>query len=80
MFETLLNDAGPLLQNKAFLTIDDVAQLLNCEKKVVYNWTKRADPARRPPKFAVGKSFRFPKTELLRWLAKEWKKEAHLDG
>ena len=72
MFDELLKDVERLLQDKALLTIDDVSQLLDCDRRVVYNWTKRQDPSRRPPKFPVGKSFRFPKTQFLRWLMNEW--------
>ena len=75
MFDTLIKDAETVLKDKAFLTVDDVALLLSCEWNVVYNWTKRPNPARRPPKFTVGKSFRFPKTEFLKWLAAEGTKE-----
>lgn len=75
MFDSLLKDVDSLFKDKAFLTLDDVAQLLSCEKKVIYNWTKRPDPKRRPPRLSVGKSFRFPKTDFLKWLVNEWSEE-----
>ena len=71
MFESLMQEVEQLFPSNAFLTIEQVTKLLNCSEKVVYNWNKRPDPTRRPPKLAVGKSIRFPKTEFVRWLANE---------
>ncbi len=69
--ETLIQDFAVLFGNKALLSIDDVAQGVGCTPKVVYNWTRRNDPARRPPRVVIGRTVRFPKTEFVRWLIKE---------
>ena len=71
MIETLLQDTESLLKDKAFLTVDEVADLLSCDKKVVHNWTRRKDSKRRPPRLALGKTIRFPKTAFVQWLLKE---------
>jgi hypothetical protein len=71
MFDSLLKDVEVLTKDKAFLTVEDIATILNCEPKVIYNWTKRPNPKKRPPKLCIGKSLRFPKTEFVRWLANE---------
>jgi predicted DNA-binding transcriptional regulator AlpA len=54
--------------NKIFLTLEEVAALVECTPRTVYNWTKRADASKRPPRISIGKSLRFPKNEFLRWL------------
>lgn len=71
MFESLLQEVNEQYQNKAFLTMEEVAQFLNCGEQVIYNWSKRPDPKRRPPRLMVGKSIRFPKRDFVRWLADE---------
>lgn len=71
MFETLLEGAEQAFPKKTLLTIDEIAQFLDCEPDVVYNWTRRSDPARRPPKIIVGKEVRFPKKDFFRWLAND---------
>jgi len=53
---------------KSFLTVEEIAQLIECSPKTVYNWTKRPDPSRRPPRITLGKSLRFPKHAFLDWL------------
>lgn len=71
MYESLLQDADQLYAKKAFLTLEEVATLLNCDEQVIYNWSKRLDHKRRPPRLMVGKSIRFPKKDFIRWLADE---------
>ena len=61
------------MPDREFLTIEEVAEVLRCSIRVVYNWTRRSDPKRRPPKLQVGKEVRFPRADLVRWLAKETK-------
>lgn len=76
MTECLLEEIDTLFKDQAFLTMEDVSKLLSCDEQVIYNWTKRMDPKRRPPRIIVGKSIRFPKREFIRWLAKEQGKSA----
>jgi predicted DNA-binding transcriptional regulator AlpA len=71
MMDTLAQDVEEMYKGRAFLTPEEVSQLLSCDEKVVYNWIKRADPKRRPPRIVVGKSLRFPKREFIRWLGTE---------
>lgn len=71
MIETILQDLNEVFQGKAFLTVQDVMQLLDCSEDVVYNWTKRSNPKLRPPRVIAGKAIRFPKREFARWLAEE---------
>jgi excisionase family DNA binding protein len=67
----MLDDVDELFKGKPFLSLSEVAQLLSCAEEVVYNWTRRPDLKKRPPKITVGKEVRFPKREFLRWLAQE---------
>lgn len=69
---------NPLLQlfervfpDRYLLTIQDVCHLLHCTPKVVYNWSRRLDPKRRPPRFLVGREVRFDKYQLADWLNRE---------
>lgn len=71
MEEALILEFESRFAGKVFLTLTDLTQLLECSEKVIYNWTKRADASRRPPRIVVGKSIRFPKREFARWLAAE---------
>lgn len=68
---TMTNESIDTLGTKQFLTVEDVCTLLECSPKVIYNWTKRSDAKKRPPRIIVGKSIRFPKSEFLRWLMNE---------
>jgi excisionase family DNA binding protein len=71
MDEFLIEEINRQYPNKGFLTIEEVASLLDCSKDVIYNWTKRTDPKKRPPRIRVGSSVRFPKMQLAKWLAIE---------
>ena len=71
MIDSILEEVDQAFQGRAFLTVEDIAQLLSCSEQVVYNWTKRADPKRRPPRVIVGKSIRFPKRKFAQWLLNE---------
>jgi hypothetical protein len=64
----MFNDARRVFPNKGFLTIEDVALLLECEPQVIRNWTKRADPTKRPPRVRIGKQIRFPLEQFCQWL------------
>lgn len=67
----ILDDVNQMFPNKAYLTMQDVMTLLECSSNVIYNWTKRSDAKRRPPRVFVGTEVRFPKRQFLRWLEKE---------
>jgi excisionase family DNA binding protein len=56
-----MSDAGD-----AYLTVDDLADLLKCSPKTVARWSL-TDPTM--PVLRVGRVVRFPKARLLRWLA-----------
>ncbi len=71
MNDLMMKEIDGLFQSKPFLTIDDVALFLGCSKNVIYNWTRRTDPKKRPPGIMVGKTLRFPKGPLIEWLLKE---------
>ena len=71
MYESLLQSADELFPGKAFLTMEEVAKFLGCEEQVIFNWTKRPNLQKRPPRLIVGKSIRFPKKDFVRWLASE---------
>ncbi len=68
MFKSFIDEAEQIYKGKMFLTLNDVTALLGCEDKVIYNWTRRVDPKKRPPKIFVGKELRFPKRDFLQWL------------
>jgi NADPH-dependent ferric siderophore reductase len=67
----LLEEAEEQFPKKSVLTMEDIASYLECDPKIIYNWTRRSDPSRRPPKIIVGKQLRFPKRDFFRWLAAE---------
>ncbi len=58
-------------KDKHFLSAGEISEFLNCSPRVVQNWLKRSDPAKRPPKFRFGHDVRFPKREFVEWLVKE---------
>jgi len=71
MDESMIQDIEEIFKGRAFLTIEDITQLLSCSPSVVYNWIKRAEPQRRPPRIIVGNESRFPKRKFIRWLLQE---------
>ncbi len=73
MEDEIIRELESLYEVKVFLTMEDVTSLLDCKPTVVYNWIKRADVKKRPPRIMVGKSMRFPKKSFIRWLVKEQK-------
>jgi predicted DNA-binding transcriptional regulator AlpA len=79
LFSALFSEMNELYKEKLFLTMEDVTSLLSCSKTVVYNWAKRMDPKKRPPRIIVGKEVRFPKREFLKWLMDE-QGGARMDG
>ena len=68
MYEDMLSDFDKLYPDKAFLTVDEIAKLLDVSRNVVYNMTKRPDERKRPPRVYIGQNIRFPKTRFLKWL------------
>ena len=68
MFEMLLADFESKCQGKIFLTIEEVANVLDCPKRIIYNWTRREDPKLRPPLLQNGKWIRIPVRPFVQWL------------
>ena len=68
MYEALIEDMDRLFPNKSFLTIEEVCEFLVCDRETIYNWSKRNDPKRQPPRLMIGKTLRFPKKDFVRWL------------
>lgn len=64
-------EVNQLFPNKPYLTMQDVVMLLECSPNVIYNWIKRSQAEKRPPRIFVGSEMRFPKRKFLRWLEKE---------
>lgn len=71
MTETLIKDMEALLKDKPLLTIEDIAAVCGCTKTVVYNWTRRSEVSRRPPRILIGRQVRFPRTDFFLWLIRE---------
>ncbi len=69
MVQSLLEAADETFPQKSILTAEDIAKFLDCDPQIIYNWARRSDPTRRPPRLIVGKSIRFPKREFFKWLA-----------
>ena len=44
MDELIMKEVSALFPEQAFLTLEDVARLVGCSKKVVYNWTSELIP------------------------------------
>jgi len=71
MDDSFIESLEELFRDKLLLTVQDICQGLGCAETVVYNWMKRADADRRPPKLRVGQEMKFPRGPFVRWLAKE---------
>ena len=71
MYQSLLESADLRFPNKAVLTAEEIAQILECEAQIIYNWVRRSDRSRRPPRLIVGKDVRFPKRDFFKWLAED---------
>ena len=71
MDEALTQVFEQAFEGKHFLSAIEIAEFLNCSPKVIYNWMKRSDPNRRPPRFRFGQETRFPKKEFVKWLVEE---------
>jgi len=71
MSESLIKDFEAVFKEKPLLTMEDIAGVCGCTKKVVYNWTRRSEVDRRPPRVVIGRQVRFPRTEFILWLVRE---------
>ena len=71
MLEVLVQEIDQMFPGKTWLTMDDICKYLNCDRTVLYNWAKRENPKRRPPRTLIGRDLRFPKRPFLQWLLKE---------
>ena len=73
MTSALTAEIERIFPGKALLTIADLCLFLGCSEKVVYNWMKRAEPTRRPPRIKVGQEVKFPRAAFVHWLTQEQK-------
>jgi hypothetical protein len=71
MSDALMQSFLEAFKDKPLLKFCDLANFCNCEESVINNWTRRNDPARRPPIFYVGREPRFPREDILSWLIEE---------
>ncbi|MEK6707137.1 MAG: helix-turn-helix domain-containing protein [Bdellovibrionota bacterium] len=71
MEDELLRQVNEIFPNKVYLTVKDIMTLLECSDTVIYNWIKRSDAKKRPPRIFVGTEIRFEKLKFLRWLERE---------
>jgi phage terminase Nu1 subunit (DNA packaging protein) len=71
MVQEIILTFEELFPKKAFLTVEDLRLILDCSPQVIQNWSRRADPAKRPPRLQIGKEVRYPKKALAEWLARE---------
>jgi len=69
--QSVVQEMSSIFPDKALLTVDDVCKSLECDERTVYNWSKRQNPKRRPPRILVGRDVRFPKRTFLLWFAEE---------
>ncbi len=59
-------------KNKKFLTRQDIAEILECDEKYVYNATRRRSISTRLPKIIIQKKVRYPKIAFYKWLEAEF--------
>ena len=71
MYETILEEINRIFPQKGILTLEEVCKFLECDRETVYNWSRRSDPKRQPPRLKIGKALRFPAKELAKWLVEE---------
>lgn len=60
------------LPNKPYLTIDEVADFLDVEKKTIQN--RVCEGVGHPPVIKKGRTLLFPRDQLIAWLNKDLKK------
>jgi predicted DNA-binding transcriptional regulator AlpA len=68
MSHSILEELEGQFHGKIFLTMQDVVGLLGCSEGTVYNWVRRRNHKRRPPRVVVGREVRFPTKAFLNWL------------
>ena len=68
MSRSVLEELEEQFRGKIFLTMQDVVNLLECSEGTVYNWVRRRNHKRRPPRIVVGREVRFPTKAFLAWL------------
>ena len=66
--DALIRIARQRFPDRELINATELAQILECEPKVVQNWIRRSTPDRRPPRIKLGGEFRFPIEEVLRWV------------
>jgi len=64
-------DLDSALGSRAFLTVEDITNLLGCTEVSVHNWMRRNDLEKRLPRLKIGRQIRFSKTEFIEWLIQE---------
>lgn len=77
MSETVQTIIDLKFHEKNWLTTKDLAQAFECDEKSICAWIKttlKREEGKRPPKFKLGREYRFPKKEFLAWLA-DYQKE-----
>lgn len=63
-----VDNIDDLLEEGALVTLEDIAKMLRCSRRVVYDWTRSPDLSKRPPFFQPGKKILFPKKRFVLWL------------
>jgi predicted DNA-binding transcriptional regulator AlpA len=71
MYEAIITSLTEVFRDKPLLTVEDICAGLGCSATVVYNWLKRPNPAKRPPKIKLGQEVKFPRGAFVEWLAKD---------
>jgi predicted DNA-binding transcriptional regulator AlpA len=71
MSDLMLEELSGIFPNKALLTVEEICESLSCDTQTIYNWCKRSNPKRRPPRIIIGNDVKFPKRPFLLWLTTE---------
>ena len=71
LVDSMVKDMNREFSEKAILSVDDLAKFFACPKGVIYNWNRRVDVNRRPPKVTFGKEVRYQKRALALWMVME---------
>ena len=61
---------------EAYLTVDDLCDMLKVKKSFVYNLTHLG----HIPFYKVGKQFRFKRSEIIEWLERKHFGKEQIDG
>ena len=68
ILDALLRIARERFPDKQLIGTSELAEIFECDIKVVQNWLRRSTPDRRPPRIKLGHEFRFPRDEVVRWV------------